>query len=151
MVLERLPRYVELQCRVHLYSRRYVKVGVFQVFLTVPYCIPRLFIFFQPSTRVRLRLNSIQVWVSVPDMTLALREEMDTGPEYRTIYDIIALNISKMIVTNASDSSSKGFTPVQPNTGPGSSSRDDDHSSKLKVEFASVSAFVIPAHGESTD
>ncbi|KAF9540208.1 autophagy- protein 2 [Mortierella hygrophila] len=101
----------------------------------------------KPSTRVRLRLNSIQVWVSIPDMTLALKEERDTGPEYRTIYDIIALNISKMIVTNASDSSSKGPSPVQPSTGPGSSSRDDDHGSKLKVEFASVSAFVIPAHG----
>lgn len=84
-------------------------------------------------------------------MALALREERDTGPEYRTIYDIIALNISKMIVTNASDSSPKGSSLAQPNTGPGSSSKDDDHSSKLKVEFASVSAFVIPAHGESAD
>lgn len=100
---------------------------------------------------MRLRLNSIQVWVSVPDMALALKEERDTGPEYRTIYDIIALNISKMIVTNAPDSSSKGSSPVQLNTGPGSSSRGDDHGPKLKVEFASVSAFVIPAHGESID
>lgn len=86
--------------------------------------------------------------MSIPDMALALKEERDTGPEYRTIYDIISLNISKMIVTNASDSSSKGSSPIQPNTGPGSSNRDDEHGSKLKVEFASVSAFVIPAHGE---
>ncbi|KAG0064460.1 autophagy- protein 2 [Linnemannia elongata] len=100
----------------------------------------------KPSTRMRLRLNSIQVWVSIPDMALALKEERDTGPEYRTIYDIISLNISKMIVTNASDSSSKGSSPIQPNAGPGSSNRDDEHGSKLKVEFASVSAFVIPAH-----
>lgn len=110
---------------------------------------------------MRLRLNSIQVWVSVPDMALILdgqkniRPESkrdavpeDTGPEYRTVYDIIALNISKMIVTNAPDSSSKGSTPAQQNTG--LSSRDEDHGSKLKVEFAGLSAFVIPAHGRST-
>jgi len=97
---------------------------------------------------LRLRLNSIQLWVSVPDMALALAEQIDSGPEYRSIYDVIALNISKTIVTNASDSSSKSSSPLQPHTGSGSSVRDEDCGSKLKVEFACLSAFVIPAHGE---
>ncbi|KAG0274686.1 autophagy- protein 2 [Linnemannia exigua] len=103
----------------------------------------------KPSTRVRLRLNSIQVWVSVPDMALALAEQVDTGPEYRSIYDVIALNISKLVVTNALDSSLKGSSPAQPNTSPGVGGRDDNQGSKLKVEFACVSAFVIPAHETS--
>ncbi|KAF9902253.1 autophagy- protein 2 [Linnemannia zychae] len=103
----------------------------------------------KPSTRVRLRLNSIRVWVSVPDMALALAEQADTGPEYRSIYDMIALNISKMVVTNAPDSSSKGSSPVQPNIGARHGGRDEDQGSKLKVEFACVSAFVIPAHETS--
>ncbi|KAF9120435.1 autophagy- protein 2 [Mortierella sp. 14UC] len=103
----------------------------------------------KPNTRVRLRLNSIQVWMSVPDMALALAEQADTGPEYRSIQDMIALNISKMVVTNASDSSSKGSSPVQPNIGVGHGGRDEDQGSKLKVEFACASAFVIPAHETS--
>ncbi|KAF9930506.1 autophagy- protein 2 [Linnemannia zychae] len=101
------------------------------------------------TTRVRLRLNSIQVWVSIPDMALVLREQEDTGPEYRSIYDVIALNVSKLVVTNTSDSISKGTSPAQSHSASRSSGYDDDHSPKLKVEFASVSAFVIPAHETS--
>ncbi|KAG0211295.1 autophagy- protein 2 [Mortierella sp. NVP41] len=100
----------------------------------------------KPSIRLRLRLNSIQLWVSVPDMALALAEQPDNGPEYRSIYDVIALNVSKMVVTNSSDSSSKGSSPVQPTATSGFTGRDEDHGSKLKVEFTGIAVFVIPAH-----
>ncbi|KAF9348845.1 autophagy- protein 2 [Mortierella sp. AD094] len=85
------------------------------------------------KSRLRLRLNSVQLWVSVPDMALTLAGKEDTGPEYRSIYDIISVNISKLVVTRSSD----------PAKGAG---RPEDHVSKAKVEFASISAFVVPAH-----
>ncbi|KAF8981071.1 autophagy- protein 2 [Entomortierella lignicola] len=88
-------------------------------------------------SRLRLRLNSVQLWVSVPDMALRLAGKEDTGPEYRSIYDIISVNISKLVVTQTSDPS-KG------------SGRSEDNASKAKVDFASISVFVVPAHGFSS-
>ncbi|KAG0325386.1 autophagy- protein 2 [Dissophora globulifera] len=97
------------------------------------------------KTRLRLRLNSVQVWISVPDMASTLAGQLDTGPEYRSIYDVVALNLSKVVVTRGSDgskSSSQGHDAIDPAT----SKSADGHAPKIKVDFSSVSAFVIPAH-----
>ncbi|KAF9426358.1 autophagy- protein 2 [Podila epigama] len=99
------------------------------------------------KTRLRLRLNSVLVWVSVPDMALSLRGVKDTGPEYRSIYDIIAIHISKLVATHASDSN-RGNASI------GTRERSDgrpleDLSTKFKIDFSNVSAFVVPAHEAS--
>ncbi|KAG0301791.1 autophagy- protein 2 [Dissophora globulifera] len=97
------------------------------------------------KTRLRLRLNSVQVWISVPDMASTLAGQLDTGPEYRSIYDVVALNLSKVVVTRGSDgskSSSQGHDTIDPTTNKSA----DGHAPKIKVDFSSVSAFVIPAH-----
>ncbi|KAF9958790.1 autophagy- protein 2 [Mortierella alpina] len=100
------------------------------------------------KTRLRLRLNSVQLWVSVPDMAITLTGQEDTGPEYRTIHDVLAVNISKLVVTQASDLA-KGPSNTHDGQDPSGGNSPDDHASKAKVDFASVSAFVIPAHEPS--
>ncbi|KAG0044590.1 autophagy- protein 2 [Gryganskiella cystojenkinii] len=96
-------------------------------------------------TRLRLRLNSVQIWVSVPDMALILAGKPDSGPEYRSIHDIIAVNISKLIISQATDSA-KGPSDGPELTDPRTEKAVEEHAWKLKIDFASVSAFVIPAH-----
>ncbi|KAF9953835.1 autophagy- protein 2 [Mortierella alpina] len=97
------------------------------------------------KTRLRLRLNSVQLWVSVPDMAIRLTGQEDTGPEYRAIHDVLAVNISKLVLTQASDLT-KGASSNHDGQDTSGGNTSDDHASKAKVDFASVSAFVIPAH-----
>ncbi|KAI8598578.1 hypothetical protein EDD21DRAFT_183509 [Dissophora ornata] len=100
------------------------------------------------KSRMRLRLNSVQLWISVPDMALVLAGQKDTGPEYRSIYDVVALNISKLVLTQSSDVI-KGSSHIHDGVGLDSGREAEEHAPKIKVDFANVSAFVIPAH-EST-
>ncbi|KAG9320729.1 hypothetical protein KVV02_001777 [Mortierella alpina] len=100
------------------------------------------------KTRLRLRLNSVQLWVSVPDMAITLTGQEDKGPEYRAIHDVLAVNISKLVLTQASDLT-KGASSNQDGQNSSGGHSSDDHGSKAKVDFASVSAFVIPAHEPS--
>ncbi|CAO3568283.1 unnamed protein product [Mortierella alpina] len=100
------------------------------------------------KTRLRLRLNSVQLWVSVPDMAIRLTGQEDTGPEYRAIHDVLAVNISKLVLTQASDLT-KGASSNHDGQDINGGNSSDDHASKAKVDFASVSAFVIPAHEPS--
>ncbi|KAF9558314.1 autophagy- protein 2 [Mortierella alpina] len=100
------------------------------------------------KTRLRLRLNSVQLWVSIPDMAIILTGQEDTGPEYRAIHDMLAVNISKLVFTQASDLS-KGASNNQDGPDPSGGNSTDDSAPKAKVEFASVSAFVIPVHESS--
>ncbi|KAF9288920.1 autophagy- protein 2 [Mortierella antarctica] len=98
--------------------------------------------------RVRLRLNSILVWVSVPDMALALQGAEDTGPEFRSIYDVVAVHISKLVVTYASDSS-RGAATGADAADQSSTRQSDSLSTKVKIDFSNVSVFVVPAHESS--
>ncbi|KFH66631.1 hypothetical protein MVEG_07156 [Podila verticillata NRRL 6337] len=98
--------------------------------------------------RLRLRLNSVLMWVSVPDMALALQGVEDTGPEFRSIYDVVAVHISKLIATYASDSS-RSVTAGPEATDQSSNRPPDNASTKVKIDFSNVSAFVIPAHESS--
>ncbi|KAF9283325.1 autophagy- protein 2 [Mortierella alpina] len=100
------------------------------------------------KSRLRLRLNSVQLWVSVPDMATTLAGQEDMGPEYRAIHDVLAVNISKLVLTQASDLT-KGASSNHDGQDSGSANSSDDHASKAKVDFASVSVFVIPAHETS--
>jgi hypothetical protein len=79
-------------------------------------------------------------------MALILAGKPDPGPEYRSIHDILAVNISKLIITQAADSGKgtpDGSDIPEIRTG----KAIEDHAWKVKVDFSSVSAFVIPAHG----
>ncbi|KAF9964171.1 hypothetical protein BGZ73_002018, partial [Actinomortierella ambigua] len=95
----------------------------------------------KPRTRFRLRLNTVRIWISVPDMAATLAGAKDTGPGARSIYDMLALDISKLVVTQSSDmvraaalSTSGSVTAVAPGA------------SKFKVEFSNFSAFIIQEH-----
>jgi len=80
-------------------------------------------------------------------MALTLAGKPDTGPEYRSIYDVLAVNISKLIITQATDSA-KGVSDGPETSETKSGKGTEDHAWKVKVDFSSVSAFVIPAHGK---
>lgn len=60
---------------------------------------------------------------------------------------MLAVNISKLVLTQASDLT-KGASSIHDGQDSGGANSSDDHASKAKVDFASVSAFVIPAHGK---
>ncbi|KAG0202543.1 autophagy- protein 2 [Mortierella sp. GBA30] len=94
--------------------------------------------------RMRLRLNSVQLWVSVPDMALTLAGQEDTGPEYRSIHDVLAVNFSKLVLIKASDITKSGAHTQDGSDYGGQSA--EHQASKAKIDFANVSAFVIPAH-----
>ncbi|KAG0100724.1 autophagy- protein 2 [Podila epicladia] len=98
--------------------------------------------------RFRLRLNSVLVWVSVPDMALALQGAEDTGPEFRSIYDVVAVHISKLVATYASDSS-RSTSAGADATDQSSVKQPDNMSTKVKIDFSNISAFVVPAHESS--
>ncbi|KAG0236113.1 autophagy- protein 2 [Actinomortierella wolfii] len=85
-------------------------------------------------TRFRLRLNTVRVWLSVPDMAATLAGAKDTGPGGRSIYDMLALDISKLVVTKSSDMSRAATSPAS------------QGASALKVEFSNFSAFIIEEH-----
>ncbi|KAF9182323.1 autophagy- protein 2 [Haplosporangium sp. Z 767] len=89
------------------------------------------------------------IWVSVPDMALTLTGQKDTGPEFRSIYDVIAVNVSKLVLTQSSDMS-KGASHGHDGRDSAPSNSSEDHVSKMKVDFANVSAFVIPAHSTTS-
>ncbi|KAG0366681.1 hypothetical protein BC939DRAFT_464075 [Gamsiella multidivaricata] len=97
------------------------------------------------KARLRLRLNSVQLWISVPDMALLLAGQEDTGPEYRSIYDVVAVNISKMVVTQTAEETKAG-TQGHHRTDSELGRSSKTSASKMKVEFASISAFIVPAH-----
>lgn len=81
-------------------------------------------------------------------MALALQGAEDTGPEFRSIYDVVAVHISKLIATYASDSSRS--VTAGPEAADQSSNRPSDNAStKVKINFSNVSAFVVPAHGKN--
>lgn len=82
-------------------------------------------------------------------MALALQGVEDTGPEFRSIYDVVAVHISKLIATYASDSSRS--VTAGPEAADQSSNRPPDSAStKVKIDFSNVSAFVVPAHGKNS-
>lgn len=68
------------------------------------------------------------------DMAKTQARVEDTGPEYRSIYDALSVNLSKLVFVHSSDGI-KGAVGDLEGSAP-----------KIKVDFASVSAFVIPAH-----
>ncbi|KAG0232066.1 autophagy- protein 2 [Mortierella sp. GBA43] len=86
------------------------------------------------KSKLRLRLNSVQLWVSIPDMAATLERKADRGPEYRSIHDMLSVNITKLVFTHVSDNA-KGAT-----------SHKESNDLKLKAEFTSLSAFVLPAN-----
>lgn len=85
-------------------------------------------------TRLRIRLNTIRIWISVPDMAATLAGAQDTGPGGRSIYDMLALDISKLVFTTSSDMARATSAVLQ-------------GASKFKVEFSTFSAFIVQEHG----
>ncbi|KAG0332292.1 autophagy- protein 2 [Podila horticola] len=84
----------------------------------------------------------------VPDMALALQGAEDTGPEFRSIYDVVAVHISKLVATYASDSSRSVATGAD-TTDQSANRPSDNDSTKVKIDFSNVAAFVMPAHESS--
>lgn len=80
-------------------------------------------------------------------MALALQGAEDTGPEFRSIYDVVAVHISKLVVTYASDSS-RGAATGADAADQSSTRQSDSSSTKVKIDFSNVSVFVVPAHGK---
>lgn len=98
------------------------------------------------KSRWRVRLNSVQLWVSVPDMARTLEVHEDDGPEYRSIYDVIVLNVSKLVISQASDGA-KAIPRGAEAQIPMSSKSNESPASKMKVDLSSISVFIVPAHG----
>ncbi|KAF9918447.1 autophagy- protein 2 [Lobosporangium transversale] len=91
------------------------------------------------KTRLRLRLNSVQLWVSVPDIGEVLEGKEETGPEYRSHYDMLSINVMKLVLTQASDGT-RGSEAIE--FGPGSS--PESYAPKTKIDFVNSSVFIIP-------
>lgn len=81
-------------------------------------------------------------------MALALQGAEDTGPEFRSIYDVVAVHISKLVATYASDSSRSVATGAD-TTDQSANRPSDNDSTKVKIDFSNVAAFVVPAHGKN--
>ncbi|KAF9163468.1 autophagy- protein 2 [Actinomortierella ambigua] len=98
----------------------------------------------KPRTRFRLRLNTVRIWISVPDMAATLAGAKDTGSGGRSIYDMLALDISKLVLTQSSDMARAASILASGNGG--SAAAGVQGASKFKVEFSNFSAFIIQEH-----